>query len=107
MVMRRSGSMRKQPGALQHESFAPEMLHDLRPVTKSAVVLLNGIACAAGKVAPPEAKFCGRFQAGPAMSATRCRPAAPGAAIFDASASPKNARPYSNSLTGPLMAFQA
>lgn len=44
-----------------YESFAPDVLHDLRSVTKSVVVLLYGIALAAGKVPPPEAKLYDQF----------------------------------------------
>jgi CubicO group peptidase (beta-lactamase class C family) len=44
-----------------NESFAPDVLHDLRSVTKSVVVLLYGIALAAGKVPPPEAKLYDQF----------------------------------------------
>jgi CubicO group peptidase (beta-lactamase class C family) len=43
------------------ESFAPDVLHDLRSVSKSVVVLLYGIALAAGKVPPPEAKLYEQF----------------------------------------------
>src|SRR5215468_5421450 len=41
--------------------FAPNVLHDLRSVSKSVVGLLYGIALAAGKVPPPEAKLCDEF----------------------------------------------
>ena len=44
-----------------YESFAPDVLHDLRSVTKSVVVLLYGIARAAGKVAPPDARLYDQF----------------------------------------------
>ena len=37
------------------------MLHDLRSVTKSVVALVYGIALAAGKVPPPEAKLYDQF----------------------------------------------
>lgn len=42
-------------------SFGPEMLHDLRSVSKSVVGLVYGIALAAGKVPPPEAKLYDQF----------------------------------------------
>ena len=45
----------------ENESFAPDVLHDLRSVSKSVVALLYGIALAAGKVAPPEAKLYDQF----------------------------------------------
>jgi CubicO group peptidase (beta-lactamase class C family) len=45
----------------ENESFAPDVLHDLRSVTKSLVVLVYGIALAAGKVPPPEAKLYDQF----------------------------------------------
>ena len=41
--------------------FAPNVLHDLRSVTKSVVALLYGIALAAGKVPPPEARLYDQF----------------------------------------------
>jgi CubicO group peptidase (beta-lactamase class C family) len=48
-------------GRGEYESFAPDVLHDLRSVTKSVVVLLYGIALAAGKVPPPEARLYDQF----------------------------------------------
>src|ERR1700694_5641554 len=42
-------------------SFAPDVLHDVRSVSKSVVGLLYGIAHAAGKVPPPEAKLYEHF----------------------------------------------
>ena len=42
-------------------AFAPEVLHDLRSVSKSVVGLVYGIALAAGKVPPPEAKLYDQF----------------------------------------------
>lgn len=42
-------------------SFGPDVLHDLRSVSKSVVGLLYGIALAAGKVPPPEAKLYDQF----------------------------------------------
>ncbi|MBV9154179.1 MAG: beta-lactamase family protein [Alphaproteobacteria bacterium] len=42
-------------------TFAPDVLHDLRSVSKSVVGLLYGIALAAGKVPPPEAKLYEQF----------------------------------------------
>ncbi|HYW64932.1 MAG TPA: serine hydrolase [Bradyrhizobium sp.] len=41
--------------------FAPDVLHDVRSVSKSVVALLYGIALAAGKVPPPEAKLYEQF----------------------------------------------
>lgn len=41
--------------------FAPDVLHDLRSVSKSVVGLVYGIALAAGKVPPPEAKLYDQF----------------------------------------------
>jgi CubicO group peptidase (beta-lactamase class C family) len=48
-------------GRGENESFAPGVLHDLRSVTKSVVVLVYGIALAAGNVPPPEAKLYDQF----------------------------------------------
>jgi hypothetical protein len=42
-------------------SFAPDVLHDVRSVSKSVVAQLYGIALAAGKVPPPEAKLYEQF----------------------------------------------
>ena len=41
--------------------FAPDVPHDLRSVTKSVIGLVYGIALAAGKVPPPEAKLYEQF----------------------------------------------
>jgi CubicO group peptidase (beta-lactamase class C family) len=41
--------------------FAPDVLHDLRSVSKSVVGLVYGIALAAGKVPPPQAKLCDQY----------------------------------------------
>ena len=41
--------------------FAPDVLHDLRSVSKSVVGLLYGIALADGKVPPPEARLYDQF----------------------------------------------
>ncbi|HXW30664.1 MAG TPA: serine hydrolase, partial [Xanthobacteraceae bacterium] len=41
--------------------FAPDVLHDLRSVSKSVVGLVYGIALAAGKVPPPEARLYDQF----------------------------------------------
>src|SRR4029077_10764721 len=43
------------------ESFATDVLHELRSVSKSVAVLVYGIALAAGKVPPPEAKLYDQF----------------------------------------------
>jgi CubicO group peptidase (beta-lactamase class C family) len=42
-------------------TFAPDVLHDLRSVSKSVVGLLYGIALADGKVPPLDAKLYGQF----------------------------------------------
>jgi CubicO group peptidase (beta-lactamase class C family) len=42
-------------------SFAPDVLHDVRSVSKCVVGLLYGIAFAAGKVPPPETKLYEQF----------------------------------------------
>jgi CubicO group peptidase (beta-lactamase class C family) len=42
-------------------TFGPEVLHDLRSVSKSVVGLAYGIALAAGKVPPPDAKLYDQF----------------------------------------------
>ena len=61
-------------------NFAPDVLHDVRSVSKSVVGLLYGMALAAGKVPPPEAKLYDQFpeyqdlagsQAGSAHRASR------------------------------------
>ena len=41
--------------------FGPDVLHDLRSVSKSVVGLAYGIALAAGKVPPPQAKLYDQF----------------------------------------------
>ena len=43
------------------QGFAPDVLHDLRSVSKSVVALLYGTAFAAGKVPPPQAKLYDQF----------------------------------------------
>jgi CubicO group peptidase (beta-lactamase class C family) len=42
-------------------TFAPDVAHDLRSVTKGVVGLLYGIALAGGKVPPPDAKLYAQF----------------------------------------------
>jgi CubicO group peptidase (beta-lactamase class C family) len=42
-------------------TFGPEVLHDLRSVSKSVVGLAYGVALAQGKVPPPEAKLYDQF----------------------------------------------
>lgn len=42
-------------------SFAPDVAHDLRSVTKGVVGLLYGIALAEGKVPPPDARLYAQF----------------------------------------------
>jgi CubicO group peptidase (beta-lactamase class C family) len=46
---------------LGNVTFAPNVLHDLRSVSKSVVGLLYGIALAAGQVPPPEARLYDQF----------------------------------------------
>ena len=41
-------------GPIGHVVFGPDVLHDLRSVSKSVVGLAYGVALAAGKVPPPE-----------------------------------------------------
>jgi CubicO group peptidase (beta-lactamase class C family) len=48
-------------GVLPDVTFAPDVPHDLRSVSKSVVGLAYGIALAAGKVPPPEAKLYDQF----------------------------------------------
>src|SRR5262249_46923623 len=48
----------RAPGTV---AFAPDVLHDLRSVSKSVVGLLYGIALAAGRAPPPEAKLYDQF----------------------------------------------
>src|SRR5205807_5231193 len=48
-------------GLLRDIAFAPDVPHDLRSVSKSVVGLAYGIALAAGKVPPPEAKLYDQF----------------------------------------------
>jgi CubicO group peptidase (beta-lactamase class C family) len=48
-------------GALGTVVFGPDVPHDLRSVSKSVVGLAYGIALAAGKVPPPEAKLYEQF----------------------------------------------
>lgn len=46
---------------LGHVVFGPDVLHDLRSVSKSVVGLAYGIALAEGKVPPPDAKLYAQF----------------------------------------------
>lgn len=48
-------------GRGEHETFAPDVLHELRSVSKGVLVLVYGIALAAGKVPPPEARLYDQF----------------------------------------------
>lgn len=48
-------------GRLPNVVFGPDVPHDLRSVSKSVVGLAYGIALAAGKVPPPEAKLYEQF----------------------------------------------
>lgn len=50
-------------------AFAPDVLHDLRSVSKSVVGLLYGIALAEGKVPPPEARLYDQFPEYPDLAA--------------------------------------
>src|SRR5262245_18921970 len=45
----------------EHETFAPNVLHELRSVSKSVMALVYGIALAAGTVPPPEARLYDQF----------------------------------------------
>jgi CubicO group peptidase (beta-lactamase class C family) len=56
-------------------TFAPDVLHDLRSVSKSVVGLVYGIALAAGKVPSPEAKLT---TSSPSMPTSQTSPAAIG-----------------------------
>lgn len=53
--------------------FGPDVLHDLRSVTKSLVGLAYGIALADGKVPPPEATLVDQFPEYPALAADPAR----------------------------------
>jgi CubicO group peptidase (beta-lactamase class C family) len=46
---------------LGHVVFGPDVLHDLRSVSKSVVGLAYGVALAEGKVPPPDAKLYAQF----------------------------------------------
>ncbi|MCP3463925.1 MULTISPECIES: serine hydrolase [unclassified Bradyrhizobium] len=46
---------------LDNVVFGPDVAHDLRSVSKSVVGLAYGVALAAGKVPPPDAKLYGQF----------------------------------------------
>ncbi|WP_210297464.1 serine hydrolase [Bradyrhizobium sp. 2S1] len=48
-------------GPLANVVFGPDVPHDLRSVSKSVIGLAYGIALAAGKVPPPEAKLYDQF----------------------------------------------
>jgi CubicO group peptidase (beta-lactamase class C family) len=50
-------------------AFGPEVLHDLRSVTKSVVGLLYGIALDRGRVPPPEAPLLAQFPEYPDLAA--------------------------------------
>jgi CubicO group peptidase (beta-lactamase class C family) len=50
-------------------TFGPEVLHDLRSVSKSVVGLAYGVALADGKVPPPEAKLYDQFPEYPDLAA--------------------------------------
>ena len=54
-------------------AFGPEVLHDLRSVTKSIVGLLYGIALADGKVPPPESRLYEQFPEYPDLARERWR----------------------------------
>ena len=56
-------------GPLGTVVFGPDVPHDLRSVSKSVVGLAYGIALAAGKVPPPEAKLYARFRNIPTLPA--------------------------------------
>jgi len=56
-----SGEDENWDGPLGRIAFGPAVPHDLRSVSKSVVGLLYGIALAAGKVPPPEAKLYAQF----------------------------------------------
>ncbi len=54
-------------------AMGPEVLHDLRSVTKSVVGLLYGIALGRGQVPPPEAPLYAQFPAYPDLAADPAR----------------------------------
>ena len=54
-------------------AFAAGVLHDLRSVSKSVVGLVYGIALAAGKVPPPEAKLYDQFPEYPDLASQPAR----------------------------------
>jgi len=58
----------EERGALGTVVFAPDVPHDLRSVSKSVVGLVYGIALAAGKVPPPEAKLYAQFPEYPELA---------------------------------------
>ena len=49
--------------------FGPDVPHEVRSVSKSVVSLAYGIALAAGKVRPPEAKLYAQFPSMPTLPA--------------------------------------
>jgi CubicO group peptidase (beta-lactamase class C family) len=55
------GEDENRNGPIGHVVFTPDALHDLRSVSKSVVALAYGIALAAGKVPPPEARLYEQF----------------------------------------------
>jgi CubicO group peptidase (beta-lactamase class C family) len=55
------GEDEKRGGPLGHVVFGPDVLHDLRSVSKSVVALAYGIALKDGKVPPPDAKLYEQF----------------------------------------------
>jgi CubicO group peptidase (beta-lactamase class C family) len=57
----RGGDETESRGRFGPVTFAPDVPHDLRSVSKSVVGLVYGIALAAGKVPPPEAKLYDQF----------------------------------------------
>jgi CubicO group peptidase (beta-lactamase class C family) len=55
------GEDENRSGPIGRVVFGPDVLHDLRSVSKSVVALAYGVALAEGKVPPPEARLYAQF----------------------------------------------